>query len=187
MEIIPAVVKELSRGEAIIAMTDSNIQREIFLPSEKAWAYEMKLGAIKKAAGRPKKNLVPIGPNFSINNLAEENNESISQIKRYIRLTNLIPELLQLVDEDKIAFCPAVELSYLTEKEQNVLLDNIKKYDATPSLTEALAMKKLSAENNLAPNKVMQIVSQPKPNQKERIVFEAEELRKYFTKIQIIR
>ncbi len=183
METIPAVVKELSREEAVIAMTDSNIQRENILPSEKAWAYKMKMDALNRQGKRTDLTSRPlVGKLESADKIGAESKESGRQIQRYIRLTNLIPELLQLVDDGKIAFRPAVELSYLTENEQNILLDNIKKYDATPSLAQALAMKKLSGENNLAPNKVMQIMSQPKPNQKERIVFDAEELRKYFPK-----
>ncbi len=179
METIPAVVKEMTREEAIIAMTDSNIQRENILPSEKAWAYKMKMDAIKHQG----KTSSPLGTKSRSDALlAESSGDSRNQIQRYIRLTNLIPELLLMVDEGKIAFRPAVEISYLTENEQNILLDNIRKYDATPSLAQALAMKKLSGENNLEPNKIMQIMSQPKPNQKERIVFDADELRKYFPK-----
>ena len=180
METIPAVVKELSREEAIIAMTDSNIQRENILPSEKAWAYKMKMEAIKKTAGRPKKNSVPMGPNFSIDNLVEENNESASQIKRYIRLTNLIPDLLQMVDDGKIAFRPAVELSYLAEKEQYKLYEAIISEDCTPSLAQALVMKKMSSENNLESDKILEIMSQPKANQIEKIIFKRNELEKYF-------
>ena len=182
METIPAVVKELTREEAIIAMTDSNIQRENILPSEKAWAYKMKMEAIKKTAGRPKKNSVPLGPNFSIDNLAEENNESASQIKRYIRLTELIPQLLQLVDEGKIAFRPAVEISYLSEEQQADLLETMSAADCTPSLAQAIKFKELSRDNKLDKETMSAMLAQPKANQREKIVFKREELDKFFPK-----
>ena len=182
METIPAVVKELTREEAIIAMTDSNIQRENILPSEKAWAYKMKMEAIKKTAGRPKKNSVPLGPNFSIDNLAEENNESASQIKRYIRLTELIPQLLQMVDEGKVAFRPAVEISYLSEKQQSDLLETMSAADCTPSLAQAIKFKELSRDNKLDKDTMSEMLAQPKANQREKIVFKREELDKFFPK-----
>ena len=182
METIPAVVKELTREEAIIAMTDSNIQRENILPSEKAWAYKMKMEAIKKTAGRPKKNSVPLGPNFSIDNLAEENNESASQIKRYIRLTELIPQLLQMVDEGKVAFRPAVEISYLSEKQQSDLLETMSAADCTPSLAQAIKFKELSRDNKLDKDTMSEMLAQPKANQREKIVLKREELDKFFPK-----
>ena len=182
METIPAVIKELTREEAIIAMTDSNIQRENILPSEKAWAYKMKMEAIKKTAGRPKKNSVPLGPNFSIDNLAEENNESASQIKRYIRLTELIPQLLQMVDEGKVAFRPAVEISYLSEKQQSDLLETMSAADCTPSLAQAIKFKELSRDNKLDKDTMSEMLAQPKANQREKIVFKREELDKFFPK-----
>ena len=182
METIPAVVNELTREEAIIAMTDSNIQRENILPSEKAWAYKMKMEAIKKTAGRPKKNSVPLGPNFSIDNLAEENNESASQIKRYIRLTELIPQLLQMVDEGKVAFRPAVEISYLSEKQQSDLLETMSAADCTPSLAQAIKFKELSRDNKLDKDTMSEMLAQPKANQREKIVFKREELDKFFPK-----
>lgn len=181
METIPAVVKELSREEAIIAMTDSNIQRESILPSEKAWAYKMKMEAIKKTAGRPKNNSRPLVGNYeSADKIGNESNESGRQIQRYIRLTNLIPDLLQMVDEGKIAFRPAVELSYLAEKEQQKLYEAIISEDCTPSLAQALVMKKMSSENNLEADKILEIMSQPKANQIEKIIFKRNELEKYF-------
>ena len=174
---IPAVVKELSREEAIIAMADSNIQRENILPSEKAWAYKMKMDAIKHQG---KTTSGPMVQKWSLNKLAEENNENYKNIQRYIRLTYLIPELLQMVDDGRIAFRPAVDISYLTENEQHNLYDTIVREDCTPSLTQTLMMKKLSSENNLGPDKIYSIMSQPKANQKEKISFDAEELRSYF-------
>ena len=177
METIPAVVKELSREEAIIAMTDSNIQRENILPSEKAWAYKMKMDAIKHQG----KTLSPLGTKSRSDALLAENSgDSRNQIQRYIRLTNLIPDLLQMVDDGKIAFRPAVELSYLAEKEQYKLYEAIISEDCTPSLAQALVMKKLSSENSLDASKTLEIMSQPKANQIEKIIFKRNELEKYF-------
>ena len=178
METIPAVVKELSREEAIIAMTDSNIQRENILPSEKAWAYKMKMDAIKHQG----RTLGPLGLKWSATKISNENNESETQIKRYIRLTNLIPELLQMVDDGKIAFRPAVELSYLTEKEQHSLYETIVREDCTPSLAQAIKFKELSQDNQLNKETLAETLSQPKANQKEKITFKREELDKYFPK-----
>ena len=183
METIPAVVKELTREEAIITMTDSNIQRENILPSEKAWAYKMKMEAIKKTAGRPKKNLSPVGTNLRSDALLAENSgDSRNQIQRYIRLTNLIPELLQLVDEGKIAFRPAVELSYLSEKQQTDLLETMESADCTPSLAQAIKFKELSRDNKLDKDTMSEMLAQPKANQREKIVFKREELDKFFPK-----
>ena len=183
METIPAVVKELTREEAIIAMTDSNIQRENILPSEKAWAYKMKMDAIKKTAGRPKKNLSPVGTNLRSDTLLAENSgDSRNQIQRYIRLTYLIPQLLQMVDEGKIAFRPAVELSYLSEKQQTDLLETMESADCTPSLAQAIKLKELSRDNKLDKETMSAMLAQPKANQREKITFSADELRQYFPK-----
>ena len=178
METVPAVVKELTREEAIIAMTDSNIQRENILPSEKAWAYKMKMEAIKHQG----KTLGPMGPKWSATKISTENNESETQVKRYIRLTNLIPELLQLVDEGKIAFRPAVELSYLSKKQQTDLLETMESADCTPSLAQAIKFKELSRDNKLDKETMSVMLAQPKANQREKIVFKREELDKYFPK-----
>ena len=178
METIPAVVKELTQEEAIIAMTDSNIQRENILPSEKAWAYKMKMEAIKHQG----KTLGPLGPKWSATKISTENNESETQVKRYIRLTNLIPDLLQLVDEGKIAFRPAVEISYLTENQQSDLLETMESADCTPSLAQAIKFKELSRDNKLDKETMSAILAQPKANQKEKITFRREELEKYFPK-----
>ena len=176
---VPAVVKELSREEAIIAMTDSNIQRENILPSEKAWAYKMKMDAIKHQ-GRTSS---PVGTKSrSDSQLAENSTDSRNQIQRYIRLTNLIPELLQMVDDGKIAFRPAVELSYLTENEQRSLYETIISEDCTPSLAQAIKFKELSRENQLNKETLAGTLSQPKANQKEKVTFRREELDKYFPK-----
>ena len=184
---IPAIIKELSREEAIIAMTDSNIQRENILPSEKAWAYKMKMEAIKKTAGRPKKNLTPVVSDLGTllrtdELLGNENNESREQVRRYIRLTELIPQLLQMVDEGKIAFRPAVEISYLSEKQQTDLLETMSVADCTPSLAQAIKFKELSRDNKLDRNTMSQMLAQPKANQREKIVFKRDELDKFFPK-----
>ncbi|MBQ7816689.1 MAG: ParB/RepB/Spo0J family partition protein [Oscillospiraceae bacterium] len=183
METIPAVVKELTREEAIIAMTDSNIQRENILPSEKAWAYKMKMEAIKKTAGRPKINSRPLGENlWSVSEISKSTEESERQIHRYIRLTNLIPELLLMVDEGKVAFRPAVEISYLTEKQQADLLETMESADCTPSLAQAIKFKELSRDNKLDKETMSAMLAQPKANQREKIVFKREELDKFFPK-----
>lgn len=191
METIPAVIKDLTREEAIIAMTDSNIQRENILPSEKAKAYKMKMEAIKKTAGRPKKNVTPVVSDLGTllrtdELLGNENNESREQVRRYIRLTELISELSQLVDEGKIAFRPAVELSYLNEKEQYELLETIEREDCTPSLAQSIKFKELSRDGKLDKAILSKILSQPKANQIEKIIFKRDELEKYFTATQTV-
>ena len=183
IETIPAVVKELTREEAIIAMTDSNIQRENILPSEKAWAYKMKMDAIKKTAGRPKINSRPLGENlWSVSEISKSTEESERQIHRYIRLTNLIPQLLLMVDEGKIAFRPAVEISYLSEKQQADLLETMESADCTPSLAQAIKFKELSRDNKLDKETMSATLAQPKANQREKITFRREELDKFFPK-----
>ncbi len=179
METISAVVKELTREEAIIAMADSNIQRENILPSEKAWAYKMKMDAIKHQG----KTLSPLGTKSRSDTLlAENSSDSRNQIQRYIRLTNLIPELLRLVDEGKVAFRPAVELSYLTEKQQADLLETMESADCTPSLAQAIKFKELSRDNKLDKETMSATLAQPKANQREKITFRREELDKFFPK-----
>ena len=183
METIPAVVKELSREEAIIAMTDSNIQRENILPSEKAWAYKMKMEALNRQGKRAHTTSRPLGEkSWSVSEISKSTEESERQIHRYIRLTNLIPELLLLVDEGKIAFRPAVEISYLTEKQQADLLETMESADCTPSLAQAIKFKELSRDNKLDKDTMSEMLAQPKANQRERIVFKREELDKFFPK-----
>ena len=187
LEKIPSISRELSKEEVIITMADSNMYRENILPSEKARAYKMKLEALNKTAGRPKDNLTPVVSNLGAKLRTNElvgstNNESREQVRRYIRLNYLIPELLQMVDENKIAFRPAVELSYLTEKEQYQLLEIMEVEDCTPSLTQSQKFKELSRSGELSVDKLTEIMSQPKANQKEKISFSADELRQYFPK-----
>lgn len=182
LERVPAEIKELSRDEAIILMVESNLQRSIILPSEKAFSYKMRLEAMKRQGQRTDLTSDPMGPKSgerSNEKLAEVVNESSSQIKRYIRLTELIPELLDMVDENKIAFRPAVELSYLTETEQHNLLNSISYNDATPSLPQAIRLKEFSKEGKLSAEVIEAILGEEKPNQHEKISFKAERLRPY--------
>lgn len=176
IEKIPARVKELTRDEAILSMVDSNLQRDEILPSEKAFAYKMRLEAMNRQAGRPKKeNLTPVESNFEKQRtneiLAEEVGESREQIRRYIRLTNLIPEVLDLVDEKKIAMRPAVEISYLTPEEQKNLADAIDSEQCTPSHDQTLRMKRFSQEGKLTKEAIEAIMSEEKPNQREKSPF----------------
>ena len=183
METIPAVVKELTREEAIIAMTDSNIQRENILPSEKAWAYKMKMEALNRQGKRVHTTSRPLGEkSWSVSEISKSTEESERQIHRYIRLTNLIPELLLMVDEGKVAFRPAVEISYLTEKQQADLLETMESADCTPSLAQAIKFKELSRDNKLDKETMSATLAQPKANQKEKITFRREELDKFFPK-----
>lgn len=178
-EDILAIIKDLTDEEATILMVDSNEnQREEVLPSEKAFAYKMKLEAIKRQAGRPKNNSVPVAQDLkgksSREIVAENTGESQDQIRRYIRLTELIPEILDMVDEKKIAFRPAVEISYLSEDNQYVLLDVMQFSDITPSLAQAIHMKKLEQEGKLNADKIEELMSQEKPNQIEKLKFNAD-------------
>ncbi len=182
---IIAIVKSLTNEEATILMVDSNMnQREKISYSEKAFAYKMKLEAMNKKAGRPTKdNLTPLVSELRTNEkLAEESGESREQIRRYIRLTELIPEILEMVDEERIAFRPAVEISYLSKDNQYVLLDIMQFSDITPSLAQAIHMKKLEQENKLDTDKLEEIMSQEKPNQVEKIKIDTLRFEKVFPK-----
>ncbi len=182
-ETIPAIVKELTNEEAIITMVDANLQRENLLPSEKAFAYKMKVEAMKRKAGRPQKNSSQVATNIdTAAEIGQQLGESRDQVYRYIRLTNLIPELLNLVDERRIAFTPAVELSYLPEHEQRVLYEEIQYADATPSLSQAQRLRKISEQGRLSVDSVFAVLSEEKPNQKEQVRFMTEDIRKYFPK-----
>ena len=178
-------VRELTHDEAVIIMVESNLQRSVILPSEKAFAYKMRLEAMKRQAGRPpKENYSPVGNNSefatSSDELAEKVGESKNQIFRYIRLTELVPEILQMVDEYRIAFRPAVELSYLTDEQQYSLLNAMSYYDATPSLSQATKMKKFSQEGKLSEDVISSIMQEEKPNQKEQFRMPRERISKYF-------
>ena len=184
LKLIPAIVRDLSRDEAIIAMVDANLQREHILPSEKAAAYKMKMDAMKRKAGRPSNNLSPVATNkMPVDTAAEIGSvtgESRDQIFRYVRLTELVPELLEMVDRESIAFRPAVELSYLSEDEQRNLVETIDSEEATPSLSQAIRMKKLSQEGKLDMDKIFSIMTEEKPNQAETVKFKSDELSRFF-------
>ena len=182
---IMAIVKDLTDEEATILMVDSNeSQREEILPSEKAFAYKMKMEAMKKQAGRPgKDNLRPVVTDLNTaDKIGKDNEESGRQVFRYIRLTELIQEILDMVDEKKIAFRPAVEISYLSEDNQYVLLDVMQFSDITPSLAQAIHMKKLEQEGKLDTEKIEDLMSQEKPNQVEKLKFNAERFESVFPK-----
>ena len=180
-------VVDLSRDEAMILMVESNFQRSKILPSEKAFAYKMRLDAMKRQAGRPRKeNSDPVGPNLigtrSNSLLAEETGESTSQIKRFIRLTYLVPELLEFVDQDRIKMRPAVELSYLDEDCQRDIVDEIDMNDATPSHDQTIRMRKFFAEGKLTTEVIQAIMSEEKPNQKEKIMLSMDRVEKFIPK-----
>ena len=178
IQIVPAIVREMSKDEAVIAMVDSNLQREHLLPSEKAFAYKMKLEAIKHQGKATSRQVV--GKLESADKISES--ESGRQVQRYIRLTHLIPELLKLVDEERIAFTPAVEISYLPENEQKMLAEEIEYTDATPSLSQAQRLRKFSEQGRLSIDTIFAVLSEEKPNQKEQVKFKTEDIRKYFPK-----
>ena len=170
-ETVKAEVREMTRDEAIILMVESNLQRSTILPSEKAFSYKMRLEAMKRQQGeRTDLTSVPVGQKLSSREILAENSpDSNTQIQRYIRLTELIPELLDMVDESRIALRPAVELSYLKKEEQSALLEEISYADATPSLAQAIKMKKFSQEGKLSNDVIESIMSEEKPNQKEKM------------------
>ena len=178
---IPAIVRELSREEAVVEMVDSNLQREHILPSEKAFAYKMKMDAMKRQGQRTDLTFCPMVTKLnSAEEIAEQASDSERQVFRYIRLTELIPELLTMVDEGKIAFRPAVELSYLTRDEQGDLLETIESEDCTPSLAQAIRMKNLSKDGKLDMDMIFAIMTEQKPNQKEKIKIPMERLERFF-------
>ena len=181
---LKSIVKEMSRDDAIIFMVDSNLQRDELLPSEKAFSYKMRLEAMKRKAGRPsKENVSPLGTNLrSDEQLAEKVGESRNQIQRFIRLTELIPEVLQMTDEKQIAFQPAVEISYLPKEEQQMLYKSMDCEESTPSLSQAQRMKKLSADGRLSEDVIFSIMTEEKPNQKEKLTLKDERFNKYFPK-----
>ena len=184
---IRAEIRDLTRDEAIILMVESNLQRSVILPSEKAFSYKMRLDAMKRMPGRPsKENGSPVGNNFqyskSSDEMADSIGESKNQIYRYIRLTELIPTLLDIVDEGRIGMRPAVELSYLTKDEQSALADAMSYMDCTPSHDQAIRMRKMSGEGKLTPEAIEAIMGEEKPNQREKISFRADRLRQYIPK-----
>ena len=184
LETIPAIVRNMTDDEAIIFMVDSNLQRETILPSERAKAYKMKMDAIRRTAGRPSKNSVQVGQNFdgrtSRELLAESSPDSPSQIRRYIRLNELDPALLKMVDDGKIGLTPAVELSFLNPQEQAMLLDTIDSEQATPSLSQAQRMKKLSGEGKLSDDTMLSIMMEQKKPENWNLTLPMDRIRKFF-------
>lgn len=177
LETMPVIVREMTDDEAVIAMVDANLQRETVLPSEKAFAFKMKLDAIKHQG----KTSVQVAEKLlSVEKVAEDAGESKDQVRRYIRLTYLIPELLAMVDDGKIAFNPAVEISYLSKDEQRILLDAMDLNDCTPSHAQSIRLKKLSQEDSLDSQIIYGVMSEEKPNQKEQIKFKRDDFKRYF-------
>jgi len=180
---VPAFIRPVSRDEAAIMVVDSNLHREHLLPSEKAFAYKMKLEAMKRQGERSDLTSTQVVSKFRTSEIVgEQNGESREQVRRYIRLTKLIPDILKMVDEQRIAFSVGVELSYLTEYEQQDLFETIELVDKTPSLSQAIQMKKLSQSGKLDSDTISKIISEEKPNQREKISFQLDELSKYFPK-----
>ena len=175
IEMIPAFIYSMDRSEAVVAMVDSNLHREKLLPSEKAFAYKMKMEALNRQGTSRQ-----VGEKLSVTQISEASNDSERQVHRYIRLTNLIPGILEMVDEGKIALTPAVELSYLGEWEQVDLLETMESEDCTPSLSQAMLLKATSQAGQLTMDKIFTIMTQPKPNQQEKISFKVSDLRSYF-------
>ena len=178
LKTVPVLVREMSDDEAVILMVDSNLQRENLLPSEKAFAYKMKLEAMKHQGRATSCKVCTKSRTDEL--IGQRESVSARTIQNYIRLTNLVPPLLQMVDDGRIAFSPAVELSYLTKEEQAELWDLIGQEDATPSLSQAIRMKRLSREAKLTPEVLYATLTEEKPNQKEQVRIKTESLRKYF-------
>lgn len=177
IETMPVIIREMSDDEAVIAMVDANLQREHILPSEKAFAYKMKLEAIKHQGITSRQDGEKL---LSVTQVSKESDDSERQVQRYIRLTYLIPELLEMVDDGKIAFNPAVEISYLEKSEQRVLLNAMELNDCTPSHAQSIRLKKLSQEGVLQDQTIYDILAEQKPNQQEQYKFKREDIRKYF-------
>lgn len=181
LDTLPCIVRDLTDDEAIIVMVDSNLQREKVLPSEKAFAYKMKLEAMRRQGQRTDLTSRPMVEKLeSVEKMGRDTGESGRQIQRYIRLTNLIPEILDMVDDGRIAFRPAVELSYLTEQEQSALYDTMGREDCTPSLAQAIKMKAFSRDGKLTDAVILSIMEEEKPNQKEQFRIPKERISKYF-------
>jgi len=180
IETVPALIYTLDRDAAAIALVDSNLHREKILPSEKAYAYKLKMDAMSRQGERTDLTSDQVGPKLTVATIAE--GESASQVKRYIRLTELIPEILAMVDVGRIALTPAVELSYLTRQEQRDLLETMESEDCTPSLSQAIQLKKLSQAGELDMDRIFEILREPKANQQDKISFRTTDLKKYFPK-----
>ena len=177
IETVPALIYALDRDAAAIALVDSNLHREKILPSEKAFAYKMKMDALSHQGTSRQ-----LGEKWSVSQLSEAGTDSERQIHRYIRLTELIPQILSMVDAGRIALTPAVELSYLTGQEQQDLLETMESEDCTPSLSQAVQLKRLSQSGELSMDRIFEILREPKANQQEKISFRVDDLRKFFPK-----
>ena len=183
IETVPALIYTLDRDAAAIALVDSNLHREKILPSEKAFAYKLKMDAMSRQGQRTDLTSTQVGRKLETAEIiGEQSGESKNQVRRYIRLTELIPQILSMVDAGKIALTPAVELSYLTGQEQQDLLETMESEDCTPSLSQAVQMKKLSQSGELTMDKIFEILREPKANQQEKISFWVDDLRKFFPK-----
>jgi ParB family chromosome partitioning protein len=181
IETVPALITDMNRDAATIALVDSNLHREKILPSEKAFAYKMKLEAMNRQGQRTDLTSAQVGRKLETAEIiGEQSGESRNQVRRYIRLTNLIPSILQMVDEGKIALTPAVELSYLTETEQADLLETMESEDCTPSLSQAQQLKALSQRGELTMDDIFNLLCQPKANQKEKVSFFRDDIRSFF-------
>jgi ParB family chromosome partitioning protein len=181
IDTVPALVANLDRDAAAIALVDSNLHREHILPSEKAFAYKLKMDALSRQGQRTDLTSTPLVSKLRTGELVgEANGDSRETVRRYIRLTNLIPEILQMVDDGRIALTPAVELSYLTKWEQKDLLETMESEDCTPSLSQAMTLKAASQARELNIDRIFDIMTQPKPNQQERIRFDVSDIRKFF-------
>ena len=183
IETVPALIYAIDRDAAAIALVDSNLHREKILPSEKAFAYKLKMDALSRQGQRTGLTSTQVGRKLETAEIiGEQSGESKNQVRRYIRLTELIPQILRMVDAGRIALTPAVELSYLTGQEQQDLLETMESEDCTPSLSQAIQMKKLSQSGKLNIDKIFEILREPKANQQEKISFRVEDLRKFFPK-----
>ena len=183
IETVPALIYTLDRDAAAIALVDSNLHREKILPSEKAFAYKMKRDAMSRQGERTDLTSNQVGRKLeSAAMIGEQSGDSQTQVRRFIRLTELIPEILKMVDDNKIALTPAVELSYLTRQEQRDLLETMESEDCTPSLSQAIQLKKLSQAGDLNMDKIFDILREPKANQQDKISFRVDDLRKFFPK-----
>ena len=183
IETVPALIYSLDRDAATIAMVDSNLHREKILPSEKAFAYKLKLDAMQRQGQRTDLTSDQVGRKLETAEIiGEQGGDSKTQVRRYIRLTELIPDILRMVDDGKIALTPAVELSYLTKQEQQDLLETMESEDCTPSLSQAIQLKKLSQAGELNIDKIFEILREPKANQQDKISFRVDDLRRYFPK-----
>ena len=183
IETVPALIYSMDRDAAIIALVDSNLHREHLLPSEKAFAYRMKMEAMSHQGQRSDLTSSQVATKLdSASSIGKSQGESREQVFRYIRLTYLIPEILQMVDEKKIALTPAVELSYLTESQQRDLLETMESEDCTPSLSQSQQLKKLSQSGVLSMDRILELLQQPKANQEEKLRFDLKDIRRYFPK-----